>query len=94
MPWLPLSVIQPAGLKETQQPDSQQDEESSVSSLLSQLGPEISHPLGVKASFVSSRPPGEAVGGMVARVPEPGTVVEGNGVCVPLIVPPLSLRPW
>ena len=78
VPWLPLSVIQPAGLKESQQPDSP-DEESSVSSLLSQLGPEISHPLGVKTSFVSSRPPGEAVGGMVTCVPEPGTIVEGDG---------------
>ena len=55
VPWLPLSVIQPAVVEaESQQPDSP-DEESSVSSLLSQLGPEISHQLGVKTSFVSSR---------------------------------------
>ena len=77
VPWLPLSVIQPAGMKELDQLKQDNDEELSVSSLLSQLGPDISHPLGAKG-YMSTRPPGEAVGGMVKCVPELGTVVEGK----------------
>ena len=74
IPWLPLSVIQPPAIRVSQ--DIPTNDEESVTALLSQLGPDLAHPIGVQ-EMMSSRLPGEAVGGLVSSLPTLGLCVEG-----------------
>lgn len=74
IPWLPLSVIQPPAVRVSQ--DVPANDEESVSALLSQLGPDLAHPIGVQ-EMMSSRLPGEAVGGLVSSIPTLGLFAEG-----------------
>ena len=72
IPWLPPSTVQPPGFNKGACPDP----ESLTSLLLSQLGPDLAHPIGVQETM-SSRPPGEAVGGVVTSNPSKGVVYDG-----------------
>ena len=74
IPWLPKSTVQPPG--STSRGNDCPDPEELTTLLLSQLGPELAHPIGAQG-MMSSRPPGEAVGGLVKSVPVRGVVYEG-----------------
>lgn len=73
VPWLPVSVIQPPALQVL---PCENDEESFTAVLLRQLGPDLAHPIGVQETM-TSRPPGEAVGGLVNGVTSVGLITEG-----------------
>lgn len=80
VPWLPNSVIHPPGMKKRKSDVKgrhEEDEAAAISSLLNQLGPDLSNPLGSRG-IVSSTAPGEAVGGLVTSIPDPGRIVEGS----------------
>ena len=70
IPWLPLSIIQPPGLRDDK--DMPLDEEDKTASLLRQLGPDLEH-IGGGVSLL----PGEAVGGQVQGVIDTGILYEG-----------------
>ena len=74
IPWVPISTVQPPG---TNNNEGYCDEESMTASLLKQLGPDLAHPIGVQ-EMMTSRPPGEAVGGIVTSIPIRGVVYKGE----------------
>ena len=77
VPWLPLSVVQPPAVQDTTISTDENDKELLTAVLLRQLGPELAHPIGVQETMCS-RPPGEAVGGLVTGILSLGFIVEGK----------------
>ena len=74
IPWLPPSIVKPPGSMSSKEENP--DQETLTSLLLKQLGPDLAHPVGAQ-EMMSSRPPGEAVGGLVTSVPIRGMFYEG-----------------